>query len=281
MPEIPELQHVAQVLTTQLAGRTVTGVDIQQPIVIRLPREDFEAGLLGARFRAVRRNGKFLLMETDRDSVMAVNPMLNGRFQWIDGPDGTRKTHARTCFTLRFKSDADGEGTDSEFGIRYIDERYLGKVYLVDSEDLDQVPVLSEQGPDALDPALDQGAFLKRLKRHRGQVKNTLGNARFIAGIGNAYSDEILFQAGIHPFAKISGLDEPRRLRLYESIQETLDWASSIAAEEIGNRIDRKPRDFLRVHRKGGQPCPRCSRPISEVSPNRRITSFCRNCQPE
>jgi len=281
MPEIPELQHVAQVLTAKLSRRPVTGVDIQKPIVIRLPREDFEAGLLGARFQVVRRSGKFLLFETDRDSVMAVNPMLNGRFQWIAGPDGTRKAHARTCFTLRFNGDAGEDGADSELGIRYIDERYLGKVYLVDSDDLDQVPVLSEQGPDALDSALDRDAFLKRLKRHRGQVKNTLVNARFIAGIGNAYSDEILFQAGIHPFAKISGLDESRRIRLYESIHETLDWASSLAAEEMGNRIDRKPRDFLRVHRKGGQPCPRCNHPISEVSPNRRITSFCRHCQPE
>ena len=281
MPEIPELQHVAQVLTDRLAGRPVSGVDIQKPIVIRLPREDFEAGLLGARLRAVRRSGKFLLFETDRDSVMAVNPMLNGRFQWIDGPDGARKVHARTCFTIRFEGVAVDEDEDSELGIRYIDERYLGKVYLVDAEDLDQIPVLSEQGPDALDPALDRDAFLKRLKRHRGQVKNTLVNARFIAGIGNAYSDEILFQAGIHPFAKISGLDEPRRIRLYESIRETLDWASSLATEEIGNRIDRKPRDFLRVHRKGGQPCPRCNHPISEVSPNRRVTSFCRHCQPE
>ena len=155
----------------------------------------------------VRRSGKFLLFETDRDSVMAVNPMLNGRFQWIDRPDGTPKAHARTCFTLRFEDGESGLPDDPPLGIRYIDERYLGKVYLADADDLDQVPVLGEQGPDALDPALDQEAFLQRLKRHRGQVKNTLVNARFIAGIGNAYSDEILFQAGIHPFAKISGLD--------------------------------------------------------------------------
>ena len=281
MPEIPELQHVARVLTARLTGHAISGVDIQKPIVIRLPREDFEAGLLGARIRAVRRSGKFLLFETDRDSVMAVNPMLNGRFQWIDRPDGTPKAHARTCFTLRFEDGESGLPDDPPLGIRYIDERYLGKVYLADADDLDQVPVLGEQGPDALDPAFDQEAFLQRLKRHRGQVKNTLVNARFIAGIGNAYSDEILFQAGIHPFAKISGLAESRRIRLYESIHETLDWASSIAAEQIGNRIDRKPREFLRVHRKGGQACPRCDHSISEVSPNRRVTSFCRQCQPE
>ncbi|MCY3921356.1 MAG: hypothetical protein OXG27_03035 [Chloroflexi bacterium] len=278
MPEIPELQHVARVLTERLAGRTITDIDIQKPIVIRLPREDFEAGLLGAQFRSVERSGKFLLFHTNRESVLAVNPMLNGRFQWTSGPDGTRKSHARTCFTLKFQHERD-QG-EEELGIRYIDERYLGKVYLVDAEDLDQVPVLNEQGPDALDPELDEAAFLRRLKRYRGQVKNALVNARFIAGIGNAYSDEVLFNAGIHPFTKISTLDDERRVRLYRAMHETLNWAAEISAQEIGQKIDRKPRDFLNVHRKGGQPCPRCASPISEVSPNRRITSFCRACQP-
>ena len=275
MPEIPELQHIARVLSDQLVGHPIVNVEIQKPIVIRIPREDFEAGLLGAEITSVERTGKFLLFHTNRDSVVAVNPMLNGRFQWISGPDGKAKAHARTCFTLKFASD------ESELGIRYIDERYLGKVYLVDADDLDQIPVLNEQGPDALDPALDQDEFLRRLKRYRGQVKNALVNAKFVAGIGNAYSDEILFNAGIHPFTKISTLDEERRGRLYQSMRDTLNWAAGIAADQIGMRIDSKPRDFLNVHRKGGQPCPRCDNTISEVSPNRRITSYCRNCQPD
>ena len=274
MPEIPELQHIAQVLSQRLSGRPITDIDIQKPIVIRLPREDFEAGLLGAQFESVERTGKFLLFRTNRDSVLAVNPMLNGRFQWIAGPDGKRKAHARTCFTLKFQD------ADEQLGVRYIDERYLGKVYLVDADDLDQVPVLNEQGPDALDPALDRDAFLKRLKRYRGQVKNALVNAKFIAGIGNAYSDEILFNAGIHPFTKISTLSEAERAGLYDAMRETLDWAAGIAATQIGGKIDRKPREFLNVHRKGGEPCPRCDSLISEVAPNRRITSFCRACQP-
>ncbi len=278
MPEIPELEHIAQVLGRRIIARPIGSVDIQRPIVIRLPREDFEAGLLGAEFRRVGRSGKFLLFHTNRGSVLVVNPMLNGRFQWTSGPDGVEKAHARTCFTLTFQRDA---AQEDELGVRYIDERYLGKIYLVDAEHLDRVPVLNEQGPDALDPALDRDAFLKRLARHRGQVKNALVNARFIAGIGNAYSDEILFNAGIHPFTKIASLPTERRARLFDAMRGTLDWASGIAAAEIGNRIDSKPRDFLNVHRKGGQPCPRCGNPISEVSPNRRVTSFCRACQPE
>lgn len=275
MPEIPELQHIARILSERLHGRPITNVDVQKPIVIRLPREDFEAGLLGAQVDAVERTGKFLLFRTNRASVMAVNPMLNGRFQWTSGPDGNRKAHARTCFTLKF------DDAQDELGIRYIDERYLGKIYLVDADDLDTVPVLNEQGPDALDSALDQDEFLKRLKRYRGQVKNALVNARFIAGIGNAYSDEILFNARIHPFTKISTLPEQRRIDLFDAMRDTLDWAAKIAANEIGEKIDRKPREFLKVHRKGGDPCPRCGNTISELAPNRRITSFCRNCQPD
>ena len=267
MPEIPELEHVSGVLRERLGGRRIAGVEVSRPIVIRLPREEFEAGLSGARLEDVRRSGKFLLFEFDRATTMAVAPMLTGRFQWT----GDAKAHARTCFTLEFEGD---------LAIRYIDERFLGKVYLVPSERLDTVPVLSEQGPDALDPALTEEAFLQRLRRYRGQVKNVLVNAKFVAGIGNAYVDEILFEAGVHPFTAVKDLSAERRAGLHRAMVSVLGWASERAAEEIGERIDRKPRDFLRVHRKGGEACPKCGGAISEVSPNRRVTSFCRACQP-
>ena len=94
------------------------------------------------------------------------------------------------------------------------------------------------------------------MKPYRGQVKNVLVNAKFIAGIGNAYVDEILFVAGVHPFTEVSDLDEERRRGLYRAIHEVLDWAIPIVAEEMGENTDKKPRGFLCVHRKGGEPCP-------------------------
>ncbi len=274
MPEIPELEHVSAVLGERLVGRRIAQVEVSRPIVIRAPREEFEAGLTGARLSDVRRSGKFLLFDWDRGTTMAVAPMLTGRFQWTDAA----KAHARTCFTLHFESEGGGDG--DELAIRYIDERFLGKVYLIPSERLGSVPVLGEQGPDALDAALTEELFLERLRRYRGQVKNVLVNAKFIAGIGNAYVDEILFEAGVHPFTPVKELTAERRAALYAAIGAVLRWASARAAEEMGERIDAKPREFLRVHRKGGEPCPSCGGVISEVSPNRRITSFCRACQP-
>ena len=273
MPEIPELEHVAAVMTRRLAGREIAGVEILRPIIIRAPAEEFRAAVEGARLRAVRRLGKFLILELGNGVDIAVAPMLNGRFQWC----ADAKRHARTSFELAFGPAPD----DPEPAcVRFIDERFLAKAYLAPAGDYADVQVLGGQGPDALDPALDEAAFLARLKRYRGQVKNVLVNAEFIAGIGNAYADEILFAARIHPFAKVSSLETAERARLHAALGETIDWASARAAELIGERIDRKPRDFLRVHRKGDEPCPECGAAISELAPNRRITSFCRACQP-
>ena len=273
MPEIPELEHVAAVMTRRLAGREIGAVEILRPIIIRSPADEFRAAVEGARLERVLRIGKFLVLQLSNGTDVAVAPMLNGRFQWC----ADAKRHARTAFELSFGPPPGGGQPECA---RFIDERFLAKVYLAPAGDYAAVPVLGSQGPDALDPSLDRAMFLARLKRYRGQVKNVLVNAEFIAGIGNAYADEILFAARIHPFAKVSSLDEERRAALHGAVGETLEWASARAAELIDERIDRKPRDFLRVHRKSGEPCPDCGSPISEVAPNRRITSFCRTCQP-
>ena len=210
MPEIPELEHVSGLLCERLAGRRVARVEVSRPIVIRAPREEFEAGLTGAALADVRRTGKFLLFDWDRGTTMAVAPMLTGRFQWTQDA----KAHARTCFTLHFE----GEDGEEELAIRYIDERFLGKVYLAPSERLDTVPVLCEQGPDALDAGLTEEVFLERLRRYRGQVKNVLVNAKFVAGIGNAYVDEILFEAAVHPFTAVKELSAERRAAVYRAM---------------------------------------------------------------
>ena len=204
MPEIPELEHVAAVMTRRLAGREIAGVEILRPIIIRTPAEEFRAAVEGARLRAVRRLGKFLILELGNSVDIAVAPMLNGRFQWC----ADAKRHARTSFELAFGPAPD----DPEPAcVRFIDERFLAKAYLAPAGDYADVPVLGGQGPDALDPGLDEDAFLARLKRYRGQVKNVLVNAEFIAGIGNAYADEILFVARIHPFTKVSSLETAER----------------------------------------------------------------------
>jgi formamidopyrimidine-DNA glycosylase len=102
----------------------------------------------------------------------------------------------------------------------------------------------------------------------------------FIAGIGNAYSDEILFDAKINPFRRCNSLSQEERSRLYNSMRKILTDAIETLRTRVGENISVEVRDFLRIHGKGGQPCPICGTRISEVKDEGRKTNFCRNCQP-
>ena len=130
-------------------------------------------------------------LEQIRD-VLVVNAMLTGRFQHVDPTAGAKARNwpARTAFVLTLS-----DGTE----LRYVDDRFMGNVYLVAASDLDTVPQFAEMGPDAMDPALTEEVFLDRLRHYRGQVKRVLVNAKFIAWIGNAYSDEILLARAFIP----------------------------------------------------------------------------------
>ena len=268
MPEIPDLENVRAILNRDLTGARVETVELLKPHIVRMPSAEFSERMTGVTFERIDRYGKFLLFQLDSGDILALNAMLTGRLQHVEP---AKKRAARTCWLF---------GLSNGRELRYVDQRLMGKTYLVPAAELQTVPQFEEMGPDVLDPEFTEDDFLARLKKYRGQVKNVLVNYKFIAGIGNAYSDEILFVARLHPFAKVKDLEEGQRRRLYQAIREVFDWATPIVAQEMGDQTDKKPRDFLRVHRKGGDPCPECGAPISEIAPNNRVTSFCRTCQP-
>ena len=112
-----------------------------------------------------------------------------------------------------------------------------------------------------------------------GELKNLLKNQAFVAGIGNGYSDEILWQAGLAPFRKRSSLAADEVDRLYTAMREVLPWAVDELRRRVPPRFEVEVRDFLKVHRKGGQPCPRCGTRLTEVSPGGFVTTWCRGCQ--
>ncbi len=155
----------------------------------------------------------------------------------------------------------------------------MGRIHLAQGQDFSKIPQFSELGPDALNefPGLEE--FESRLRHFRGMIKNILTNQRFLAYIGNAYADEILFAAHISPLRKSSSLSPGEVKSLYWAIGSVLTEAIEIIKERVGEKIEVEERGFFRVHRKGGNPCPVCETNLTEVSPHRRITTFCRNCQ--
>jgi formamidopyrimidine-DNA glycosylase len=123
-------------------------------------------------------------------------------------------------------------------------------------------------------------AFVKSLQRQRGEVKSVLTRQSFVAGIGNAYADEICWRAGLYPFRRRSSLDEREMKALYRAMRDVLIEATAAIRQQIGPRTDVEVRGFLSVHGHPGEPCPRCGSAISEVKRERRATHFCRTCQP-
>ena len=118
------------------------------------------------------------------------------------------------------------------------------------------------------------------MRSYRGEIKGILVRGEFIAGIGNAYADEILWAACLHPYRKRTQLTGEEIERLYQAMQSTLREATDKVRVEMGEAIHREPREFMAVHMKTGEPCPRCGTPISLIGANQRITNFCRTCQP-
>jgi formamidopyrimidine-DNA glycosylase len=290
VPELPDLAVVAEAFHAALAGRQVMRASAPAPLAVRgTPCELGDC--VGQRLTAVRRQGKFIVFDLDRDRI-AVNAMLTGRFQ-LASP-GT-KSPPRTALILGFgprsapPPDTDSwtrdaawlPPDDSETELRYRDPSQMGKVYLLPAGVVRAVPGFGppEQGPDADAAGLTLEVWRDRIRKHPGELKPLLRNQAFVAGIGNAYSDEILHAARLSPFRKRASLAPEEVDELYRATRAVLANAVETLRERVPPTFETQVRDFLLVHRRGGQPCPRCGNRISEVSSRSEATSWCRGCQ--
>lgn len=290
MPELPDLAIVADALHAALAGRSLEDASTPDPLVVRGTPAEL-AAMLGHRLERVRRQGKFLFVELDVGRIV-FNPMLTGRFQ-LAAP--ATKAPAKTTVILRFgprdqrPSDAPawtrraewlpGDGDPVE--VRYRDPTRMGKVYLEPPGVDRPIPGLGpgEQGPEVDSTDLTLEAWRARIRRHPGELKNLLKNQAFVAGLGNAYSDEVLHAAGLLPFRARRTLAPDEIDSLYEAARTTVASAIETLRARVPPTFETQVRDFLAVHGKGGEPCPRCGTRITQISPGGFVTSYCRGCQ--
>ncbi|HVZ73953.1 MAG TPA: DNA-formamidopyrimidine glycosylase family protein [Polyangia bacterium] len=274
MPELPDLVHVEEVLTRAVAGKRIAAARTGDPLVLRLMvRDPFPDVLVGRRLEQVRRRGHFLRFALEGDLVVVVNAMLVGKYRLLD-PTSTsprpKKDPVSLGLALVFE-----DGPE----LQYLDDRRMGKVYVATAADEGQIPVYGKLGLDPTTPAFTREAFGRLIAKRRDQVRMFLMDKAAIASIGNAYADEILFAARLHPKTFCNKLAPAEIDALYAAIPRVLAGA----IEEIRRRdepIEIKVRDFLAVRGRDGKPCPVCGTTIRAVRVGDGDACFCPHCQP-
>ena len=274
MPELPELEALRIRIAPRVEGKLITAATVNQKKahLLRYPVDNFALELPARRIVALTRRGKHLVFATELGGGgdprwLVINPMLGGRFQ-VAGAD--EAVPATEVFTLRI---------EGRLELRYLDFRDMGRIYWV-RDCSREVPAWEHQGPEADAVAsLGLDGFRKRLRRFRDELKDLLRNQEFLAGIGNAYSDEILWEAHLLPLRRRASLKPADEEALYAAIPAVLARAVSAILANPDYEESKQDRSFMAVHMKGGKTCPRCGHRISQLGSNREPVNFCRGCQ--
>ena len=270
MPELPDLEYIVGKLKPRVTGRKIIEVVVREPIVLRmlLPEAGgFAAALAGRTIETVKRHGPFLDFPLSGGAELVVHCMLAGRFQVAEPGE---KPVGHLCFSLRL---------DNGDLLRYGDEKRMGKVYLTPAGAYDAIPGYREQGVDILSAAFTWERFSALIEGRRHQARVFLMDQSALSAVGNAYADEILFAAGIHPKTSCASLSEEQRRKLFDSIRSVIAWGIE-EVRKAGQPMEVKVRGHVRVRGRKDEPCPVCGAKIRRAGVLGYDAFYCPRCQP-
>ena len=261
MPELPDVEIFKRYVDSTSLHQKIRSVGVHNERILGgVSARELESTLKGRAFQSTRRHGKNLFVKLDDGGWMLMHFGMTGSLAYFKNPDD-EPPHSRVLFAF-----------ENGYHLALDDGRMFGKVDLVAGpEDFARE---RELGPDPLE--MDVTSFRERLQGTRGGIKATLMNQKMLAGIGNLYSDEILFQARIHPRTSVAQLDAPTLEKLHEETLRVLKTA--IEREAYPQEL---PDSFLLSHRREGERCPRENGEIQKLQAAGRTAYFCPTCQPD
>jgi formamidopyrimidine-DNA glycosylase len=271
VPELPEVEALADFLRERAVGHAVARVDVAAISVLKTYDPPLSS-LAGLTLTAVERYGKFLDLDCD-GLHLVIHLARAGWLQWRESLPPAPPRPGKGPLALRLHLD-DGSGFElTEQGT----QKRLA-VYCV--RDRDEVPGIARLGPDPLDPSFTEETFAKIVAAAgRAQIKGVLRDQSVIAGIGNAYSDEVLHVAKLSPFKPAANLSASEVRRLYEAIADTLASAVERSRGLAAGQLKAEKKVGMRVHARAGLPCPECGDTIREVSFSDSSLQYCPTCQ--
>lgn len=273
MPELPEVETIAQDLRNQqLVGCQVSHIKIFWPGVIDLASKDFIKTILGQKITEISRRGKFLILKFSNDYYVFIHFRMTGRFI-LSSPAEKYAIHEHIVLTL-----------DDTRELRFHDTRKFGRWYLVSDPD----KILKKLGPEPLEKTFLIKKFSDSLKKSSRMLKPLLLDQKFIAGLGNIYVDEALWEAKLHPETRANAISEKQIDALYQAIPRVLKRGLETQGTSLGKgksnfyRLDGaqgKHQNVMMVFRRTGKPCPRCGNLVIRIKVAQRSTHLCPHCQ--
>jgi formamidopyrimidine-DNA glycosylase len=278
MPELPDLVYIEKKLRPVVLDREIKEASLWEPIVLRMGvAGSFAETLPGKTITGLRRHGPFLVFNLP-PLEMIVHFMLAGFFRVDTGDSKKPRTQSSVgrlnkahCFSLEL---------DDRLSLHYFDSRRMGKIYVVETEATAGIPGFDTQGTDVLSADLTLQVFKDKIAGRRHQVRVFLMDQSLLSAIGNAYADEILFAARIHPKTGCNQLGEEDIERLYSSLRAVLNSGIE-EVQKAAQPIDVKVRGHLKVRNRRGEPCPVCGTTIRRAGVLGYDSFFCPKCQPE
>ena len=270
MPELPEVQALVDFLAERTVGLAVTSMELGSFSVLKTFDPPPQA-LSGVPVDAVTRHGKFV--DFDCDGVHLVFHLARaGWLRWYDAVPNTVLRPGKSPIAVRVRF-----SDDSGFDLTEAGTKKRLAAYLV--RDPQAVPGIASLGPDPLADNFTRDVFGELLEGRRSQIKGLIRDQGFIAGIGNAYSDEILHVARMSPFAMAAKLSEEDVDRLYAALRDTLAGAVAAASGKPAKDLKDAKRAGMRVHGRTGEQCPVCGDEVREVSFADSSLQYCATCQ--
>ena len=275
MPEMPEVQGLVDYLAGRLPGLTVTRVTVANIAALKTYAPPLDA-LVGARVASVSRHGKFIDIEAESDAAASLHLIFHlakaGWLRWYDQLPSTIIRPGKTPIALRV-----GFSDDSGFDLTEAGTKKSLAVYA--ARNPTDAPGIERLGPDPLDPGFDRDALAALLRGRRTQIKGVLRDQSIIAGIGNAYSDEILHAARMSPYALAANLTDADIDTLFAAMRHTLTEAIAEASGKPPADLKDAKRRGMRVHGRRGEACPVCGDEVRSVFFADNSLEYCPTCQ--
>lgn len=293
MPELPEVETIVKDLRKKIIDREIISVWFDAPKLIKKPKPaDFEKEIKGLKIEDIRRRAKNILIFLNQDKVLLIHQKMTGHLLY--GKWAIKKTRNQKFETRSLIAGAMREKVndyihiifylDNGWQLALSDLRKFAKVVLGSKEEIENLEELRKLGPEPLEKNFDFKKFKEAIQKKNGKIKQVLMDQNIISGIGNIYSDEILWTARVHPFKPTNRLNKLELKKIFQATKKILKEALNLRGISISNFRDPEGKkgyyaEHRRVYQREGEKCPRCGGIIKRVKIGGRSAHFCPKCQ--